>query len=86
LPSRGSPWAKHENCNCCSSDLVLGYGLDFLFGLWLLLLGTLALERGTLPWLTIGLLPELFCLSRLKVLGGGLCAYGWVTILLYCLW
>jgi hypothetical protein len=23
---------------------------------------------------------------KVKVLGGGLCAYGWVTILLYCLW
>jgi len=29
---------------------VLGYGLDFLFGLWLLLLGMLSLERGTLPF------------------------------------
>jgi hypothetical protein len=23
---------------------------------------------------------------KVKVLGGGLCVYGWVTILLYCLW
>jgi hypothetical protein len=23
---------------------------------------------------------------NIKVLGGGLCAYGWVTILLYCVW
>ena len=29
--------------------LSLGYGLDFLLGLWLFLLGALALERGTLP-------------------------------------
>jgi hypothetical protein len=46
--------------------LSLGYGLDFLLGLWLFLLGALALEKGALPWLAIGLLPELFCLSRLR--------------------
>jgi hypothetical protein len=42
----------------------LGYGLDYL-------LATLALERDTLSGLAIGLLLELFCLSRLKVLRGG---------------
>ena len=45
---------------------TLGYGLDFLLGLWLFLLGALALEKGVLPWLAIGLLLELFCLSRLR--------------------
>jgi hypothetical protein len=49
--------------------LYLGYGLDFLLGLWLFLLGALALEKGALPWLAIGLLPKLFCLSRLRCLG-----------------
>jgi hypothetical protein len=49
--------------------LSLGYGLDFLLGLWLFLLGALALEKGVLPWLAIGLLPELFCLSRLRCSG-----------------
>jgi hypothetical protein len=49
--------------------LSLGYGLDFLLGLWLFLLGVLALEKGALPWLAIGLLPELFSLSRLRYLG-----------------
>ena len=29
--------------------LSLGYGLDFLLGFWLFLLGVLYLERGTLP-------------------------------------
>jgi hypothetical protein len=43
-----------------------GYGLDFLLGLWLFLLGVLALEKGVLPWLAIGLLQELFYLSRLR--------------------
>jgi hypothetical protein len=47
----------------------LGYGLDFLLGLWLFLLGVLALEKGALPWLAIGLLPELFCLPRLRCSG-----------------
>jgi hypothetical protein len=37
--------------------LSLGYGFDFLIGLWLFLLGALALEKGVLPWLDIGLLP-----------------------------
>jgi hypothetical protein len=49
--------------------LSLGNGLDFLLGLWLFLLGTLALEKGALPWLAIGLLPKLFCLSRLRCSG-----------------
>jgi hypothetical protein len=47
----------------------LGYGLDFLLGLWLLLLGALALEKGALPWLAIGLLTKLFYLSRLRCSG-----------------
>jgi hypothetical protein len=45
------------------------YGLHFLLGLWLFLLGALALEKGALPWLVIRLLPELFYLSRLRCLG-----------------
>ena len=49
--------------------LSLGYGLDFLLGLWLFFLGALPLEKGALPWLAIGLLPELFCLSSLRHLG-----------------
>jgi hypothetical protein len=49
--------------------LSLGYGLEFFLGLWLFFLGALALEKGVLPWLDIGLLPELFCLSRLRCLG-----------------
>jgi hypothetical protein len=36
----------------------LGYGLDFLLGLWLFLLGVLALEKGALPWLAIGFLQN----------------------------
>jgi hypothetical protein len=47
----------------------LGYGLEFLLGLWLFFLGALALEKDALPWLTIDLLLELFCLSRLRCLG-----------------
>jgi hypothetical protein len=46
--------------------LSLGYGLDFLLGLWLFLLGPLALEKGALPWLAIGLVLKIFCLSRLR--------------------
>jgi hypothetical protein len=49
--------------------LSLGYGLDFLLDLWLFLLGALTLEKGVLPWFAIGLLPELFCLSRLRCSG-----------------
>jgi hypothetical protein len=49
--------------------LSLGYGLDFLLGLWLFLLGALALEKGVLPWLAIGLLPELLFLSILRCSG-----------------
>ena len=44
----------------------LGYGLEFLLGLWLFFLGALPLEKGALPWLAIVLLPELFCLSRVR--------------------
>ena len=49
--------------------LSLGYGLDFLLGLWLFLLGVLPLEKGVLPWLAIGMLLELFCLLRLRCSG-----------------
>jgi hypothetical protein len=44
----------------------LSYGLDFLLDLWLFFLGVLALDKGSLPWLAIGLLPKLLCLSRLR--------------------
>jgi hypothetical protein len=54
-------------------------GLDFLLGLWLSLLGVLALVG---YWSATGIILSV----EVKVLGGGLCAYGWVTILLYCLW
>jgi len=47
----------------------LVYGLDFLLGLWLFVLGVLDLEKGTLPWLAIGLFLELFYLSRLSFSG-----------------
>ena len=49
--------------------LSLGYGLQFLIDLWLFFLRVLALENGVLPWLVIGMLPELLCLSRLRCLG-----------------
>ena len=61
--------------------LVIGYGLDSLFG-------ALTLDRRMLPWLVIGskgLLLELFYMSRLRC-SGVASPYGWVTILLYCLW
>jgi hypothetical protein len=60
--------------------LSLGYGLDFLLGLWLFLFGALALEKGALPWLVIGLLLELFCLSRLTCFWN----YSRVMILMIC--
>jgi hypothetical protein len=44
------------------------------------------LEKGVLAlvcdWSVTGIILSV----KVKVLGGGLCAYGWVTILLYCLW
>jgi hypothetical protein len=65
--------------------LSLGYGLDFLLGLWLFFLGALALEKGaTLVGYWIA--SRIIFSVKVKVLGGGLCAYGWVTIFLYCLW
>ena len=60
-------WRK--NASTAVVTWSLGYGLEFLLGLWLFLLGALALEKGALPWLAIGLLPELFCLSRLRCSG-----------------
>jgi hypothetical protein len=61
--------------------LCLDYDLYSLFG-------ALALERSILPWLAIGskgLLLELLYLSRLRC-SRVASAYGWVTVLLYCLW
>jgi hypothetical protein len=54
-------------------------GLEFLLGLWLSLLGALALVG---YWSAFGIILSV----KVKVLKVGLCAYGWVTILLYCLW
>jgi hypothetical protein len=64
----------------------LGYGLDFLFGFWLFLLGVLPLEKGALALVGYWSATGIILYVKVKVLGGGLCAYGWVTILLYCLW
>ena len=47
----------------------LGYGLDFLLGFWLLLLGALPLVG---YWSAI----EIILSVKVKVLEGGLCAYG----------
>jgi hypothetical protein len=58
--------------------LSLGYGLEFLV-LWLFLLGALALEKGaTLVGYWIA--SKIILSVKVKVLGGGLCAYGWVTM------
>ena len=75
-----------SSCSYCNLyswfrlGLSIGYGLDFL-------LCVLALERGTLHWLATR--PRVcfqnHSLSRLRCSGVAL-AYGWVTILLYCLW
>jgi hypothetical protein len=46
---------------------------------WLSLLGTLALVG---YWFAI----EILLSVKVKVLGGGINVYGWVTILLYFLW
>jgi hypothetical protein len=58
-------------------DFLLSYGLDSLPNM-------LCLERGML--LVLGFSSGIILSVKFKVLGGGLCAYGWVTILLYCLW
>jgi hypothetical protein len=40
-----------------------------------------------LGWLLVlGFASEIILSIKVKVLEGGLFAYGWVTILLYCLW
>jgi hypothetical protein len=66
--------------------LSLGYGLEFLLGFWLFLLGVLPLEKGALALVGYWFATKIILSVKVKVLGGGLCAYGWVTILLYCLW
>ena len=38
------------------------------------------------PWFFIDLLMEIILSVNVKVLRGGISAYGWVKILLYCLW
>jgi hypothetical protein len=66
--------------------LSLGYGLEFLFGLWLFFLGALSLEKGALALVGYWSTTRIIFFIKVKVLGGGLCSYGWVTILLYYLW
>jgi hypothetical protein len=65
---------------------ILGYGLDFLLGFWLFFLGALSLEKGVLAlvgyWSTIITIISV----KVKVLGGGICSYGWLKILIYYPW
>jgi hypothetical protein len=64
----------------------LDYGLEFLLNFWLVFLGALPLEKCALPLVGYWSATIIILSVKVKVLGGGLCAYGWVTILLYCLW
>jgi hypothetical protein len=69
--------------------LSLGYGLEFLLGLWLFFLGALDLEKYVLPWLAIVLFPELFYLSRLRCLGVAFVPMCWVCVIFFacvCVW
>jgi hypothetical protein len=60
----------------------LGYGLKFLPDLWLFFLGVLPLDKGALALVGYWSLIEIIFPVKVKVLRGGFCAYGWVTILL----
>ena len=51
-----------------------GYGLDFLLGFWLFLLGALPLEKGALALVGYWSATEILLFVKVKVLGGGLCA------------
>jgi hypothetical protein len=67
-------WRGTATAAAATGISVLAWTFSWLWfgislGLWLFLLGALALEKGVLPWLAIGLLPELFCLSRLRCSG-----------------
>jgi hypothetical protein len=67
-------WRGSAAATAATGILDFGWTFSWLwFGLsawfWLFLLGALPLEKGALPWLAIGLLPELFCLSRLRCSG-----------------
>jgi hypothetical protein len=66
-------WRRAATTAVVTWSLV--YGLDFL-------LGALALDIGTLfGWLSVLVFASGIILAvKVKVLGGGLCAYGWVTI------
>jgi hypothetical protein len=64
----------------------LGYGLDFLLVFLLLFRSVLPLGKGALPLVGYWYSTRIILPVKLKVLGGVLCAYGWVTIFLYCLW
>jgi hypothetical protein len=80
------------SCSCCNWDF--GFWLDLVswlwFGLsaWFLVIlawcATLRERCATLVgyWSAI----EIILSVKVKVLRGGICAYGWVAILLYFLW
>jgi hypothetical protein len=57
-----------------------------MLGIWLFFIGALALEKGVTTLVGYCSASIIIMSIKVKVLGGGLCAYGWVTILLYCLW
>ena len=83
---RGSAVAAAATGILVLVGLSLGYGLDFLLSFWLFLLGVLPLEKYVLPLVGYWSSTEIILSIKVKVLRGGLCAYGWVKILLYCLW
>jgi hypothetical protein len=66
--------------------LYLCYGLEFLLGFWFFLLGALPLEKCAPTLVGYWSSTRIILFVKFKVIGGGLCAYVWVAILLYCLW
>jgi hypothetical protein len=53
----------------------IGYGLDFLLGLWIFFLGALPLEKCVLSLAGYWSSTIIILSVKVKVLGGGLCAY-----------
>jgi hypothetical protein len=85
-------WRGAAVAAAATGILVLAWTFSWLyFGIsmvWNFFLGALAWrEVCYLGWLLVlGFASGIILSVKVKVLGGGLCAYGWVKILLYCLW
>ena len=84
-------WRESATASAATDILVLVWTFSWLwFGLyaWSLVILAWCTSLGERCATLVGywITSEIIFSVKVKMLGGGICAYGWVTILRYCLW